>query len=52
MRSSALNIKAVTWNKKIVCYVQACNSEALTRTATNVRILTAFVYYYYYYLNT
>ena len=24
-------------------YVQACNSEALTRTATNVRILTAFV---------
>jgi len=29
----------------MVYYVQACNSEALTRTATNGRILTAFVFY-------
>jgi len=45
MRPSVLNIKAVSWGEKNVYYVQACNSEALTRTATNVRTLTAFVFY-------
>jgi hypothetical protein len=64
MRSSALNIKAVSWKKiGVLCVyrneslfvdnpemIQASTSEALTRTLTTVRILTTFAFYVFIYL--